>query len=167
MFGLPLHPAVVHVPIGVAVIMPLVAILLTFAIWKKWLPRKAWWLVVILQAVVVLGCFAALATGEDAEHKAEKVVSDDLIEQHHDAGVVFTVLAVGTLAVAGAGIAVARKEKLSNLLNAATTVASIGVLAMGAYVGHLGGRLVFVHGAAQAYTGPVTPAPTTSHADDD
>jgi hypothetical protein len=55
----PLHPAVVHLPIALAVLMPLLAAAWIAAIAKGFLPARAWLAVVVLQ--VLLGASAWLA----------------------------------------------------------------------------------------------------------
>lgn len=59
----PLHPKLVHVPIALAAIMPMLASGLLLAWQQGWLPRRAWTV-----ALLVGGVLAALNTGEvDAE----------------------------------------------------------------------------------------------------
>ena len=49
----PLHPAVVHFPIALAALVPLLAVLAIVAIRRRFLPPHSWWLVVLLQALLV------------------------------------------------------------------------------------------------------------------
>ena len=39
---LPLHPKIVHLPIALAVLMPLITAGLLIAWWRDMLPRRAW-----------------------------------------------------------------------------------------------------------------------------
>ena len=47
----PLHPAVVHLPIALAVLVPLGALAALLAIWKGFLPARSWWGVVLLSGI--------------------------------------------------------------------------------------------------------------------
>jgi len=71
---LPLHPKLVHLPIALAVLAPLLA-LGVIAAWRTaFLPRRSWILVVVLQALLVGSGWAALSTGQDEENTVGRVV---------------------------------------------------------------------------------------------
>ena len=57
------HPKVVHLPMALAVLMPLIAGTGLFAIWRGWLDRRAWGGVVLLQSVLVGSGELAMNTG--------------------------------------------------------------------------------------------------------
>jgi len=50
---LPLHPAIVHLPLGLAVLMPFIAAGFAWAVWTGRVRPRAWAAVVLLQAVLV------------------------------------------------------------------------------------------------------------------
>ena len=56
---LPLHPRLVHLPIALSVLMPLVTSGLLLAWWRGWLPRRAWVVAVVACVVAVLALVAA------------------------------------------------------------------------------------------------------------
>lgn len=102
------HPKLVHVPMALGVLMPLVAGGLLLAWWRKWLPARSWVMAVALQAVLVGSGVLALRSGEVDEERVEHVVSERLIEAHEEAAEVFVgasaaVLAVMLLALAAKG----------------------------------------------------------------
>ena len=144
----PLHPAIVHLPIALAVLMPLVAVAGAAAIRLGFVPARAWLAVVALQLALVLGGWAALETGEEQEDRVERVVAERPIEAHEEraerfewlAGVALLVMAAGGLRGAAGGVA-----------RGASVAAALVVLAAGVQVGHTGGELVYRHGAANAY----------------
>lgn len=144
MESLPLHPALVHIPLGVALIMPLVA---AFLAWRlvKGAPRAVWALVVVLQVVLVAGGFAAMRTGEDDEEKVEEVVGDDLIHEHEEAAELFVWTGVGTLVATVVPLFAPPATALLAVL------LSLAVAGLGLRAGHLGGELVYEHGAASAH----------------
>jgi uncharacterized membrane protein len=150
MQGIPLHPAIVHIPIGLAVAMPLVASAVALALFKGWVRKPAWAIVVGLQALVLVGGLVAMETGEDEEEAVERVVDERFIEEHEERAEGFVWAAGITLAFAAAGLVVG-PERLA-MVAAATSIATLVTLAQGYRVGHSGGELVFKHGAAAAYT---------------
>ncbi|MBI2893838.1 MAG: hypothetical protein HYY06_09820 [Deltaproteobacteria bacterium] len=141
---LPLHPAIVHVPLGVSAVVPLVAIGIAVAIWRRGLPRRTWLAVLGLQAVVVATAAIALRSGEEDEERVEERVSEASIEEHEERAQAFTWGAAAVLVV-GITASVVRSARASGLLMAAAATGSIVVLGLGLAVGHAGGTLV--HGA--------------------
>ncbi len=150
---LPLHPGLVHLPLGLALVVPLVALFLLVFFARQGVIRRPLGLLLALQVLLVASAFAGLQTGEAEEERVEEVVAHDAIEEHEEAAEVFTWAAVGVLVLSGAAFALARREKLSRGLLAATTVGAIAVAGLGLRTGHEGGELVYHHGAAAAYVG--------------
>lgn len=147
--GIPCHPAIVHLPIGFSILFPFAALLVFFLIRKGALPARAWYAAVVLQALVALGAFAATRTGHADEEIVERVVPETVIEEHEEAGERFFQLSLVLLAVTVAG-AVSPKGRTALQLGAAAL--GFAAIASAAYTGHLGGKLVYEHGAAGAFT---------------
>lgn len=163
----PLHPAVVHLPMALAVLIPALALLGAWLIHKSFLPARSWILIVFLQMLLVGSGWLALETGEDEEDRVERVVSEDLIEAHEEAAERFLLLGGIGLLISGAGLLSGQRGSIGRV---AGTVATMVVLAAGVSVGHLGGELVYEHGAANAYLDDSVAmnfAPGTRHSDDD
>jgi uncharacterized membrane protein len=144
----PLHPAVVHFPIVFTFLLPLAA---GFAIWR--IRRgaqvlRAWPLTVVLAAALSISAWVAVETGERDEDGAERIVGDAPMHGHEEAAERFLLLSGGLLAVAGAGLLRGRVGALTRL---AAAVGAVGMVAVGAQVGHSGGELVYRHGAASAH----------------
>ena len=146
----PLHPALVHLPIGLAVVAPIAAIAIAWSIRSRALPARAWFAMIALQSVLTLGGWAAFEAGEDEEERVERVVGERLIEAHEEAAERFLLAAVATLIVSAGGLATGRRGTIGRSL---TVIGSAVTLAASVSAGHLGGELVYVHGAADAYTG--------------
>lgn len=162
---MPLHPVIVHIPVALAVLMPLIAGALLLATWRKWLPPRAWALALGLQAVLALGGLAAMNTGEREEDRVEKVVSEAALEAHEDAGKRFMLGAFGVLALAAIPLFV-RRDSLKVATMSLATAGTLAVVALGYDVGHQGGKLVYVEGATKAYTQGAVPNAQARHDDD-
>lgn len=166
MFDLPIHPKVVHLPIAFAMLMPLLAGGLFLSWVRQWLPRRAWWVAVGVQAMTVLSGFASLLTGERDEEVAERVLSEALIHAHEEAGQGFVAVTIAVfLCALFAGWV--EREKLARTLAGLTLVGSLVALALGARAGYMGGQLVYEHGGAAAFGQAAPSMPSSAEADDD
>ncbi len=147
---LPLHPKLVHVPLGLAVALPFLAAAVWLGWRRRWLDRRAWWTVVLLGALQAAGALAAAQAGESDEDIVERVVGEQALEEHEDAGTAFAWASVGLFVVtlaAGAD----RNERRAHLLAGLCVLGSLGVLGLGVAAGAAGGRLVYEHDAARAH----------------
>jgi len=151
MQGIPLHPALVHIPLGIALIMPLLAAVIGVALLKGWATKPMWLVVVGLQAIVLVGGLVAMNTGEDEEEVVEKVLDEKLIKEHEERAEAFVWGAGITLALGVVTLVLGPQQV--GIAAMVTTLAALVTLGLGYRVGHSGGELVFKHGAASAYTG--------------
>lgn len=147
---MPLHPKLVHLPIALAVLMPLVSIALLAAWRSQWLPRRAWVIAVALQAVLVISGITAFRTGGAEEERVEKVVAESTIEAHEEAAEAF-LWGAGILLVLSLAAAVLPNERNALATAAVATAGTLVVLFLGYRTGEAGGRLVYQHGAASVY----------------
>ncbi|MDX2207384.1 MAG: DUF2231 domain-containing protein [Gemmatimonadales bacterium] len=147
----PLHPAVVHLPMALAVLLPLFALGSLIAIRRGAAPRAAWGVTVAIAALLVASGLVARETGEDGEELAEEVVPEAAIEEHEEAAERFIVIGGMVLALSLVGL---RRDRIGAGARIATTVGTLAVFAAGWSVGEAGGELVYRHGAAEAYTQP-------------
>jgi hypothetical protein len=160
------HPKVVHLPIALGLLMPLVAGGLALAWWRKWLPARAWALAVVLQALLVGSGILALRTGEQEEDRVERVVPERFIEEHEEAAEAFVWASGGVLALML--LALATSGRGAGLpLAAVATVGSFIVLGLGYRTGKAGGELVYQHGAASVYVAPIDPSTPPGDSTDD
>jgi uncharacterized membrane protein len=157
----PLHPAVVHFPIALAVLVPAFAVAALVAIRAGWISPRAWIAVVVFQAALVGSAWLALETGEDQEEKVEEVVAERHIEAHAEAAERFLYVAIGAALISATGLL---RGGIGGTGRAATAAAGLAVLAAGVAVGHSGGELVYQYGAARAYTSE-TQAPPAAEGD--
>lgn len=166
MGGMPIHPAIVHIPIGLAVVTPVLAGAVLVALWRGRADRRTWGIVALVQAIVLAGALVALQTGRAEEERVEEVAPEAAIEMHEERAEVFTWLAGLSLATGVAVLLVpGRKAILASAL--AATMTSAAVAGATWWVGHSGGSLVYQHGAALAYAGKGPGAIEGGHVDDD
>lgn len=161
MFGLPMHPLVVHFPIVLSVLLPISVLVALWVIRKGTTPRRAWAVPVAFAAALSLSAFAAVQTGENEEDRVERVVGDAALHGHEEGAERFLVLSGVLLLVAGVGFIPGTVGRAARLV---TAVGAVGLVAAGVQVGHSGGTLVYQHGAASAYT---TPGDAVASSDDD
>lgn len=145
----PLHPAIVHMPVALALLLPLLALLAHLTIARQFFPPRVWTGIVLLQALLALSGWYAMETGEDQEDRVERVLEKTHIEEHEEAAERFTYIAAAVIAVAAAGLLPGR---VGHLARGGTVVATIAVLVASFLVGRSGGDLVYKYGAAKAYT---------------
>jgi uncharacterized membrane protein len=149
----PLHPAVVHFPVVLVVLLPVVALVAVLAIRRGVGVRGAWLPVVAVSAGLTVASWAAVETGEREEEAVERVVSRDAFHEHEDRAKLFLPLTVIGLVVVSAGLLAG---KPGEVIRAAAVVTGVGLAIVGYMVGHSGGELVYEHGAAAAYVQPNT-----------
>ncbi len=157
MNGLPLHPMVIHIPLALAFLVPVALLVIGVAAARGWLPTRAMWLVVALQAVLVASAWVGLQTGEREEDIVERVVPEALIEDHEHAAERFTLSAAITLALLlAAAVFTPPRAKLA--LGGTALATGLLSAALALDTGHKGGALVYTHNAASAYAHPQTTA---------
>ncbi|MEZ4333079.1 MAG: DUF2231 domain-containing protein [Myxococcota bacterium] len=145
----PLHPAVVHFPIVLAVLAPFVLAGLLLALRGGRLPQRAWLIAVALQAAIVGLGWVTMETGEHEEERVERVVARSALHEHEEAAEWFVWMAGATLPLAALGLL--RDRRLAGAARVAALVGTLVTAAAVARVGHTGGELVYTHGAALAY----------------
>ncbi len=147
----PLHPAVVHLPMALAVLIPFFAIGAMIFIARGSRPVVAWGITTALVATLALSAWASLETGEDQEEKVERIVPEAAFEAHEEAADLFLTLTVVVLGISLVGLAPRQIGTGARLI---ATVGTVVLLGAGWNVGHSGGALVYTHGAAAAYATP-------------
>jgi uncharacterized membrane protein len=145
----PLHPIVVHFPIALAFLLPLLSILFAFFIKTQKMKGSMWLIIVGLHIFTVGAGYLALETGEREEDRVAKVVDKDLISDHEKYAEIF----VGVTVVATVISVVA--FFLQTNIQFYAQLANVLVLLVAAFfayeTGEHGGDLVYKHGATRAY----------------
>lgn len=144
----PLHPAVVHFPIVLSVLLPISVIAAMVLISRGERVRRAWPPVMILALALLGSGWAAMETGEADEEAVEELVAESVIHEHEDVAQLFMGLALGTTLIVGLGFLGGKPGRAARSIAVIATLLLVG---LGYRVGHTGGELVYVHGAAEAF----------------
>ncbi len=139
---LPLHPLIVHAALGLAVAVALLAPLTLFGWARAWLPRGSWWLVVSLQALLLVSAVTAVRSGEEASLDARDFIALERIQTHQDWAERFTIAAAAVLALS-LGAALYRDQRRARRMAIAAVIAIAVQLALGIAAGHAGGSMVW------------------------
>ncbi len=166
---LPLHAAIVHLPLGLSFVVPLVALGTWIAVRRGRLPRSAFAILAALQLAVAGSGFAAMAAGDREEKRVAAVVAKGIIHDHEERAEAFV-----WTASAVAALSIALLLVPARLLGAAAALTVAGTLvasAMALVAGRAGGEIVYRHGGASVYAAkppPYAPAAglSGSHRDD-
>lgn len=150
MFELPLHPAVVHIPIGLAIVLPILTLLFLFLFYKNKLTKISWIFIFILQLFITAGGYVAIETGEDEEDRVEKVVGHDLIEEHEHKAEDFMKISFVTLAVTAIPFFITKAPILGAVFVANIAMQSLSLFYI-VQTGEMGGHIVYEHQAPKAY----------------
>jgi uncharacterized membrane protein len=146
---LPLHPMFVHLPIALAVALPLASGLVIWKIDHRQASCHIWRIVVVLALVLAIGGSVAATTGESDEEAVEAFVPEAALETHEERAEVFCYLAWFVAVIAAVGLLQGSAGRIARFL---ATGSSVLLLVVAIGVGHAGAELVYHHGAAQAHT---------------
>lgn len=145
----PLHPAIVHFPIVLAFLLPILAAGAAWAIHRGASPRRAWAFPVAGAVALALSAWVAVETGEAQDERVERVVAEQPLSAHEEMAETFLAASAGLAAVAAVGLFGGLAGRAGRIVTAAGAVA---LVVAAARVGHTGGELVYRYGAANAYT---------------
>ncbi len=139
----PLHPAVIHFPIALAVVAFLVELIA-----RHPKARHLEGAAVLLVVLAALGAVAATVTGNLAEEEAViPAAAGELLEEHEELGERAMWL---LLATAAARLGLAWRKLFRGWLPWAYLLLAAAAAGAVGYNGHLGGQLVFRHGVGTA-----------------
>jgi uncharacterized membrane protein len=155
MLPTPLHPAVVHFPVVLAVLLPIFAGIALWTIRRGTTPRRAWAVPVGLALALALSSWVAVRTGEAQDERVESVVAEQPLETHEEAAEAFLALSAGLAALTVFGLVGGRPGRVARVV---ATAGAFALVVAAARVGHSGGQLVYRYGAASAYAVPATRA---------
>jgi uncharacterized membrane protein len=165
--SLPLHPAVVHVPLGLAVVLPILAIAAAFLVFRRGPSRAALLVLAGLQAIVFGSGLVAAQLGERDEDRVERLAGKGAVERHEERAELF-VWGAG-IVLAGAATALVLPRRLQRTGVAAVAAGTLVVAGLAIRAGEAGGELVYARGGAAAWLPPgaAAPVPAVASEDDD
>ncbi len=146
---MPLHPAIVHFPIALTFILPLLILIFAWAIRAGKMSKELWFVLIGLQILVTGSGYLALETGETDEEKVSAVVGKKIIHEHEESAEIF----VGTTVIAlAASIAVwFLQPGFQNKARFIVALISLLPLFFAWQTGKLGGEIVYKHGGGGAH----------------
>ena len=150
MTELPLHPQFVHLPLALALILPILAIVLAFLIKSEKFPPQVWTIIVGMQLVATVSGYVAMSLGEDEEEVVEKVVGKEALHRHEEHAEMFVASSVASTVFSATVLLVKLNAKFPLML--VSFILMLGQLFLGVRSGQSGGALVYVHKAAEAYS---------------
>jgi uncharacterized membrane protein len=159
------HPKVVHLPMALAVLLPLVSGGILFAWWRGWLDRRVWVVVVLLQAALVGSGAVAMNTGEREEERVEQIVAEEHIEAHEEAAEVFVWASAALLLLMAAPL-VLSEGRARHAVSLGAFLGTLIVFGLGYNAGEAGGKLVYEYGAAQVYSAGGADSPGITEGDE-
>lgn len=167
MLPTPLHPAVIHFPLVFAFLLPVATIVALWLISRGQPAARTWRPAVIACAVLALSAWAAVQTGEAQEERVEHVVPDSALSTHESNAELFLAASAALFVVTALGLVPGLAGRVARPLSVAGSVALVIVAVR---LGDSGGKLVYTHGAAAAYTASSDAgraAPEGTRSDDD
>lgn len=151
---LPFHPLIVHFPIALAFILPLLMLAFAYMIKVNKMSSQAWLIIIGLQLGLTITGYVALESGENEEHQVEKIVDKKIIHEHESKAEIFVGSTVIALVLSVAAFFL-RKE-FQFFIQLGVTLVGLVSCYLAIQTGHTGGGLVYEHGAASAYAQVMT-----------
>ena len=150
MGNLPLHPMMVHLPLVLAVLLPIVVATILRFEWRGRSTSPAWWIATLVAAVLTAGAFVSVKTGENEEERVEEVVAESAIERHKERAELFLWATLAPLVIL-MGTSLMRQLSWRRYAGFSALLATLLVAGLAILVGESGGSLVYHHDAGSAY----------------
>ncbi len=146
---MPLHPAIVHLPLALTFILPLLVLVFAWAIKTGKMNKEMWLVIIGLQVLVTVSGYISLETGETDEEKVSAIVGKDVIHQHEESAEIF----VGTTVIAlASGIVVwFLQPGFQDKGRFAVVLLSLLPVFFAFRTGQLGGNIVYHFGGGSAH----------------
>jgi uncharacterized membrane protein len=173
MMNIPIHPQIVHFPLALTFILPILILIFALMIKTHKMAPQTWLIIIGLQLATTVSGYISMETGENEEDQVEKIVTKKFIQEHEERAEVFVGVTVLALVVSVASFFLIKEVQFyAHVLVVVISVIS-GFFAY--RTGKSGGELVYHHGAASVYlnnadavkrdlqpvseAGPTVPAP--------
>lgn len=148
MNNLPLHPILVHFPIALGLLAPLLIFIIWIGIYK-WNWQTTTWSLIPLVYMILFACsLGAVKTGEMDEEKVEAYISHEVIEEHEEIGEKIPWIFAGLWCLSVTPFFIRSRKKMLMTITMVCSVISVAPIIV---TGHSGGELVYKYGAARAH----------------
>ncbi len=153
---MPLHPAVVHLPLALTFVLPALIIVFIWAIRSGKMSREMWVVIVGLQLLITASGYISLELGETDEEKVSKVAGILLMQTHEQTAEIFVGTTVVSLAVGVVAIFLQAQFQIYARLG--VLVLSLISCVFAFKTGQLGGEIVYAQNGASVHSNasPVT-----------
>lgn len=146
---MPLHPAIVHFPIALTFLLPVLVLIFAWAIRAGKMSKELWLVVIGLQVLITVSGYVSLETGETDEEKVSAIVGKELINKHEEAAEIFVGMTVISLA---SGIVVwFLQPAFQDRARFGVVILSLLPVFFAWRTGHLGGNIVYRFGGGSAH----------------
>lgn len=147
---MPLHPAIVHLPLALTFLLPVLVLVFAWAMKNGKMSKELWGVIVGIQILITATGYISLETGETDEEKVSTVVSKKIIHEHEEAAEIF----VGTtvISLAAGIITLFLQPAFQDKARFAVVFLSLLPVFFGWQAGKLGGEIVYKHGGASAHS---------------
>lgn len=146
---MPLHPMMVHLPLGLALILPVIILTFMILIRLKKISDSMWIMIMSLQAFLVAIGHLTIATGENEEDLVRTIIDRKIVSMHELDAEMFVGSVVIGLVISVMGYFANKKYQFKSQV--AVLAISIITILLAVNVGRSGAALVYKHGAAQVY----------------
>lgn len=146
---MPLHPAIVHLPLALTFVLPALILVFIWAIRSGKMSREMWVVIVGLQLLITASGYLALETGETDEDKVAKVAGIVLVQTHEQTAEIFVGTTVVSLAVGVVAIFLQAQFQLYARL--AVLVLSLLSCVFAFKTGEIGGEIVYAQNGASVH----------------
>lgn len=157
---MPVHSAVVHFPVVISYVLPVLVLVFAYMIKKNKMSGAAWPIIIGLHAIVTLTGYLALESGETNEKAFAEIVTPELILKHETTAEIFVGLSVLCLLLSIASQLVRKDIQFPLRL----AIACVGIL--GCFKGYeatqLGNQIVSQHASSNEKPAGLLPTPSQS-----
>lgn len=145
----PLHPLIVHLPLALVFILPVLTLLVALFIKKGQFTPQTWLVIVGLQVFMLGTAYLAMEAGEQEEMLVERVTGKLPIEDHEEMAEMLVAGAVVATALTVVGHLI--KPGFRFYMQLGCVLAMLANVWLAWRTGASGGALVYKFGAANAY----------------
>ncbi|MBT4790300.1 MAG: hypothetical protein HON90_01910 [Halobacteriovoraceae bacterium] len=147
---LPIHPGVVHLPIGIVFVLPFLLSLYIIFFKKKLLERSGFVIILVLYGLLTISSVISIKTGENEISAVKNVVAQQHVNTHENEAQNFLVVTLLAL-VTGISTLVVNSLRYFQIGLIFNFFIQILLIYFAIQVGHTGGVLVYKYSATDAY----------------